>query len=96
VQLPEKPELPHPNRGAALKAKLNASALIVAPITLEMQVEMECFFACPYCAEQISMLLDTSVQRQTYIEDCEVCCHPIEVCYAVKDGEVCQFEARAM
>jgi hypothetical protein len=42
------------------------------------------------------MVLDTSVKRQTYIEDCEVCCRPIEVHYAVKGDEVCQFEARAI
>jgi len=42
------------------------------------------------------MVLDTSVNRQTYIEDCEVCCQPIEVRYTVKDERVCQFEARAI
>jgi hypothetical protein len=42
------------------------------------------------------MVLDTSVKRQTYIEDCEVCCRPIEVLYAVKNDEVCKFEARAI
>ena len=31
------------------------------------------------------MLLDFSVRRQTYVEDCEVCCNPIEVSYAVED-----------
>jgi transcription elongation factor Elf1 len=56
---------------------------------------VEYFFTCPYCSERISMVLDTSVKRQIYIEDCEVCCRPIEVHY-VKDDEVCQFEARAM
>jgi len=25
------------------------------------------------------MLLDASVRSQTYIEDCEVCCNPIEI-----------------
>ena len=25
------------------------------------------------------MLFDPSVNQQTYIEDCEVCCNPIEV-----------------
>ena len=29
------------------------------------------------------MVLDTSVQRQVYVEDCEVCCQPIEVHYTV-------------
>jgi hypothetical protein len=42
------------------------------------------------------MVLDTSVKRQTYIEDCEVCCHPIEVRYTVEDHEVRHFEARAI
>jgi transcription elongation factor Elf1 len=57
--------------------------------------EMEYFFACPYCSERISMVLDTWVKRQTYIEDCEVCCRPIEVRYTVEVHEVCEFEARA-
>ena len=39
---------------------------------------LEHFFQCPYCWETISMLLDTSVVEQVYIEDCEVCCHPIQ------------------
>jgi transcription elongation factor Elf1 len=57
---------------------------------------MEYFFACPYCGEQISMVLDTSVKGQIYVEDCEVCCHPIEVRYTVEDDAVCGFEARAL
>jgi transcription elongation factor Elf1 len=57
---------------------------------------MEYFFACPYCSEQISMVLDISVARQTYIEDCEVCCRPIEVRYTVEDDEVSDFEASAV
>ncbi|MFK5959094.1 MAG: CPXCG motif-containing cysteine-rich protein [Lutibacter sp.] len=39
----------------------------------------ECFFQCPYCWETISMLLDNSVNDQTYVEDCEICCNPIEI-----------------
>jgi hypothetical protein len=57
---------------------------------------MEHFFSCPYCWEQISMVLDTSVRGQTFVEDCEVCCHPIEVRYAVHDGAVSAFEARVL
>ncbi|MBM4184236.1 MAG: CPXCG motif-containing cysteine-rich protein [Gemmatimonadetes bacterium] len=34
-------------------------------------------FACPYCGESISMLLDLSEPDQEYVEDCEVCCNPI-------------------
>ncbi|SDW91129.1 Cysteine-rich CPXCG [Lutibacter oricola] len=39
----------------------------------------EHFFQCPYCWEEISMLLDSSVHSQTYIEDCEICCNPIQI-----------------
>ena len=39
----------------------------------------EQFFQCPYCWEPISMLLDSSVTNTTYIEDCEVCCRPIQI-----------------
>ncbi|MCE3258313.1 MAG: hypothetical protein K0Q64_2396 [Nitrobacter vulgaris] len=57
---------------------------------------MEHFFECPCCGERISMVLDTSVKGQTYVEDCEVCCQPVEVCYSVKDDEVRHFEARPL
>lgn len=34
---------------------------------------------CPYCGESIELLIDTSCERQEYIEDCSVCCRPISV-----------------
>ena len=39
------------------------------------------------------MVLDTSVDHQTYVEDCEVCCKPIQIHYAVSDGELAEFDA---
>lgn len=39
------------------------------------------------------MVLDPAVARQTYIEDCEVCCHPIEIRYVVEDGALAEFQA---
>lgn len=42
------------------------------------------------------MVLDSSVKNQTFIEDCEVCCHPIEVHYQLEDGAVSAFEARSI
>jgi transcription elongation factor Elf1 len=54
---------------------------------------MEHFFNCPYCGEHISMVIDTSVQRQTYIEDCEVCCRPIQIRYVIHAEEIVEFEA---
>jgi hypothetical protein len=54
---------------------------------------MERFFTCPYCLEQISMVLDASVRSQTYIEDCEVCCNPIEIRYVIEDDAIVEFTA---
>lgn len=34
---------------------------------------------CPYCWEEIELLLDASAGSQTYTEDCHVCCQPILV-----------------
>ncbi|QCK16675.1 CPXCG motif-containing cysteine-rich protein [Mangrovivirga cuniculi] len=55
--------------------------------------ETEHIFYCPYCGEEISMILDITVNEQTYIEDCEVCCNPIEINYKVKNGELMEFDA---
>ena len=53
-------------------------------------------FRCPYCGEAISMLLDLSVASQNYIEDCEVCCRPIEVTYSVAGEGLASFEAKPL
>ena len=42
------------------------------------------------------MVLDTSVKSQTYVEDCEVCCNPIQVRYFVEDDAVTDFEAKVL
>ena len=35
------------------------------------------FIGCPYCGETINVLIDSSDMEQQYIEDCQVCCKPI-------------------
>lgn len=52
---------------------------------------LEHYFMCPHCWEEVSMLLDPSVS-QTYIEDCEVCCNPIEVNATFQNGELTSFD----
>lgn len=32
---------------------------------------------CPWCWELYEALVDDSVGEQAYVEDCQVCCHPI-------------------
>lgn len=52
-------------------------------------------FACPHCGERISMFLDLSAGSQRYVEDCEVCCNPIEISYRAEEGSIVSFAARA-
>ncbi|SDR97722.1 Cysteine-rich CPXCG [Formosa sp. Hel1_31_208] len=54
----------------------------------------EHFFQCPYCWESISMLIDTSQSHQSYIEDCEVCCHPIQLQISTENQEITGFQAQ--
>src|SRR5262249_14455918 len=57
---------------------------------------MEYFFPCPYCWQRISMVLDLSVHSQIYVEDCEVCCRPIQIRYVAQDDEIVEFEAEVL
>ena len=50
---------------------------------------------CPYCWEQIGVVLDISVTEQEYVEDCFVCCRPIVIRYRAESGEITELEARA-
>ncbi|MBT3586431.1 MAG: CPXCG motif-containing cysteine-rich protein [Halobacteriovoraceae bacterium] len=61
-----------------------------------MEGESENSFSCPYCMSPVSMLLETYHGKQEYIEDCEVCCRPIQINYSVSDGEIRHFEAKRL
>lgn len=52
----------------------------------------EHFFQCPYCWEDISMLLDPSTSS-SYVEDCEVCCNPIDVLARFENSVLIEFRA---
>ena len=49
---------------------------------------------CPYCGERIELDIDTSAGSQDYIEDCQVCCRPIQLHLTVTEGGAFQVEAR--
>ena len=56
----------------------------------------EYFFQCPHCWEKISMLIDVSQNHQNYIEDCEICCNPIQVSIVVENQEIVSFQAESI
>jgi hypothetical protein len=42
------------------------------------------------------MVLDPSEEESEYIEDCEVCCRPIELLFRFEDERLVRFEAKRM
>ncbi|MDX5325493.1 MAG: CPXCG motif-containing cysteine-rich protein [Bacteroidota bacterium] len=59
-------------------------------------MEEEVFLICPHCFSEISIIVDLSVDEQEYIEDCEVCCNPIEFHVECSNGEVRNFRSRTL
>ena len=43
---------------------------------------------CPYCGEPIDIVVDGSLEQQSYVEDCSVCCRPMELTIAVAGGDI--------
>ena len=50
---------------------------------------------CPHCFESIRILLDLSIEHQSYVEDCPVCCQPIDIATNIDiDGNLVGVNAR--
>lgn len=43
---------------------------------------------CPCCGEPIELVIDESAGSSSYIEDCQVCCRPMQVDVEVDGGQV--------
>ena len=50
---------------------------------------------CPYCWEQIEVVVDCSIPHQEYIEDCSVCCRPITISVVCSGDELIGIEGRS-
>jgi transcription elongation factor Elf1 len=44
--------------------------------------------SCPYCAESMSVVIDMSAGSQSYIEDCQICCQPMQIEFEVDEEEL--------
>lgn len=56
-------------------------------MTEEAQVQ------CPFCGEEITVVVDCSAPEQNYIEDCFVCCRPIQFHARCEDGTLISITA---
>lgn len=52
---------------------------------------LEAYFDCPYCWQNQLKMVDPSIYDQNFIEDCEVCCNPIDFNIKVSDNEIISF-----
>jgi hypothetical protein len=51
---------------------------------------------CPYCGESYETVVDLSAGSQRYIEDCAVCCRPIDIAVTVGDnGDLVEISTRS-
>ncbi len=51
---------------------------------------------CPFCGQSMTVVIDGSAGSQSYIEDCEICCRPMQISVRmpveVDDGSVLTVE----
>jgi hypothetical protein len=59
-------------------------------------IEQDYPFSCPHCGVELSARLDPSGGlRQQFIQDCEICCRPIQIFVRFQDGNVEEFSVEA-
>lgn len=58
---------------------------------------MEIETTCPFCGETVTLLVDVAAgRRQTYVEDCWVCCRPMQVSVTVHARDEVDVEVRSL
>jgi hypothetical protein len=58
-----------------------------------MELLAEGAVVCPYCGETYVTFVDTSQGRHVTIEDCPVCCRPIQLTVECEPGELFSIDA---
>jgi hypothetical protein len=58
-----------------------------------MELLAEGTVLCPYCGESYTTMVDTSQSSHATIEDCPVCCRPIQLTVTCEPGEVFSIDA---
>jgi hypothetical protein len=48
---------------------------------------------CPYCWQVITMVIEPLTEQQVYVEDCEMCCNPIQVTFWLDEEDGLEFSA---
>ena len=43
---------------------------------------------CPFCTARMDIVLDLTAGSQSYVEDCQVCCQPMQIRYEVDQDQL--------
>jgi len=57
---------------------------------------IEHYFDCPHCWETQLKMIDPSVDEQNFIEDCDVCCNPLEFNLSVMNNNLESFSVNSI
>ena len=57
---------------------------------------LESYFDCPHCWENQLKTIDPSILNQTFIEDCETCCNPLEFKIQIQDNILLSFDVNSI
>ncbi len=57
---------------------------------------IEHYFVCPHCWQNQLKIVDSSSSLQEFIEDCEVCCNPIEFIIQINNFQINLFLANSI
>ena len=59
-------------------------------------IEEDYSFSCPHCGVELSVRLDqTGGREQQFVQDCEICCRPIQIEVRFEGEDVVRFSAVA-
>ena len=62
-----------------------------APRLESKWVEVE----CPYCGDSMDVRVDPNEEGLSLVQDCQVCCKPVQISVDVEDGEVDVYASRS-
>ena len=57
---------------------------------------IEHYFDCPHCWEYQLKMIDPSVANLSFIDDCEVCCNPLEFTIEIHDNNLISFSVNSI
>ena len=57
---------------------------------------LKSYFDCPHCWGNQLKMIDPSILNQTFIEDCETCCNPLEFKIQIQDNILLSFDVNSI